>query len=81
MREGEAEEVILVEGYTDRMASGSRMPSSFNFIAVVITKFPPAESPINMIRSPVVPMYVEQKNNKHFYYLHYNNLFANINTY
>ena len=38
------------------MLCGSLMPSCFSFIAVVITRFPPAESPTNSIFSPVLPV-------------------------
>ena len=53
--EGDPELLQLREGYTERMALGSRRPSCFSFIATEIAKLPPAESPTKTIRSPIVP--------------------------
>lgn len=55
IREAHAADVLLVVGYTERMASGTLIPSSLAFMATVMEKLPPAESPTNMIRSAVVP--------------------------
>lgn len=64
MREGEADERLLVEGYTERMELGSLIPNSFSFMEAVMTKLPPAESPTNIIFSPVVPV-VEDIHHNH----------------
>ena len=53
--EGDPELLQLREGYTERMALGSRRPSCLSFIATEIAKLPPAESPTKTIRSPIVP--------------------------
>lgn len=69
-REGEAEVRVMVEGYTDRMRSGRRRPSSFSFILAVMAKVPPAESPANTMCSPVVPGRDQRGGKRHCQFQH-----------